>query len=464
MMKLNYFNFKKFNDQFLLTNDFGEYVFLPDPQFRKLTTRTFSPDDEVGQLLLDRHMVYDGSKLEYSALQAEKLRSYKRYLNTATALHIFVVTTACNMRCIYCQANNGVQQPNVFMTKEIAEKSVDIALQSPAKYLSFEFQGGEPLLNFDVIKHIVLYTEDHKADHEIEYNLVSNLTLLTDEMLDFLQNNNVHISTSIDGQRALHDCNRPFPDGRGTFDSVRDAINRLRNRGIRTGAIQTTTKQSLSHAKNIVDAYISLGFDGVFVRPLTPLGKALRSWDSIGYEPGDFVAFYSELLRAVLDANRKGYYIREEHAAMLMRKIGGCSVNYMELRSPCGAGIGQLAYFADGNVFTCDEGRMLFEMGNDSFYLGNVFNDRYADLIGNSTCKAVCASSVLETIPSCCDCVYQPYCGTCPVVSFALRNDIIEKQPRDYKCLIYMGIFDTVFALLQEGDPETVKILESWGN
>ena len=350
------------------------------------------------------------------------------------------------------------------MTKETAEKSVDIALQSPAKYLSFEFQGGEPLLNFEVIKHIVLYAEDHKAEHEIEYNLVSNLTLLTDEMLDFIQEHNVHVSTSIDGEKELHDHNRPFPDGRGTFDSVRDSLNKLRERGSRAGAIQTTTKQSLAYAKEIVDTYISFGFDGIFVRPLTPLGKALKNWDRIGYDPRDFLTFYSDLLHAVIEANKKGVFIREEHAAMLMKKISGCSINYMELRSPCGAGIGQLAYFADGNVFTCDEGRMLFEMGNESFFLGNVFKDRYCDLIDNSTCKAVCASSILETIPSCCDCVYQPYCGTCPVVTFALRNDIIEKQPRDYKCLIYMGIFDAVFDLLHSGDPETVKILESWSN
>lgn len=71
----------------------------------------------------------------------------------------FVVTNSCNLKCVYCQAQNGNEIPNGFMTEEIAERAVDVALTSPNDNLSFEFQGGEPLANFSVIKHIVEYTE-----------------------------------------------------------------------------------------------------------------------------------------------------------------------------------------------------------------------------------------------------------------------------------------------------------------
>ena len=89
------------------------------------------------------------------------------------------------MNCVYCQANNGKKNSTLFMTKEMAEKAVNIALSSPAESLSFEFQGGEPLLNFDVIKHIVSYTESVKGCKNVSYNVVTNLTLLTDEIIDF---------------------------------------------------------------------------------------------------------------------------------------------------------------------------------------------------------------------------------------------------------------------------------------
>ena len=136
----------------------------------------------------------------------------------------------------------------------------------------------------------------------------------------------------------------------------------------------------------------------------------------------------------------------------------------MELRSPCGAGIGQLAYYADGNIYTCDEGRMLSEMGDATFCLGNVFTSTYENIINNGVCKTVCASSILETIPTCCDCVYQPYCGTCPVVNYAKHNDIIEKEPRGYRCKIYSGMLDFLFSVLRSKDEETIAIFNTWSN
>ena len=463
-MKLNHFNFRPFNGQVLLTNDFGEFCFLRHEDFNDLIHSQIDTESPIGQELLRKHMIYTESNLKYSFSRSGQLRDYKDYLNAATSLHIFVVTTACNLRCVYCQANNGVSQPHVFMTKETASKAVDIALQSPARFMTFEFQGGEPLLNYDVIRHIIEYAETKNTKHEIRYNVVTNLTLLTDEMLSFFKEHNVGISTSIDGSKDIHDRNRPFPDGSGSFAKVKNVIDRIHNAGMHIGAIETTTRQTLPHAASVLETYRSLGFDSIFVRPLTPLGKALQSWDLIGYSPEEFIEFYSEILRGVIEINRAGTYFKEEHATILMNKILGDSVNYMELRSPCGAGIGQLAYFADGNVFTCDEGRMVYEMGNDAFLLGNVNDHNLSQLIENSTCKAVCASSILETIPSCCDCVYQPYCGTCPVVNYVLQGDVIEKHPREYKCLVYSGIFDEVFSVLQTEDKEKISILESWCN
>jgi hypothetical protein len=126
--------------------------------------------------------------------------------------------------------------------------------------------------------------------------------------------------------------------------------------------------------------------------------------------------------------------------------------------------VGQLAYYADGSVFTCDEGRMLYEMGQDTFCLGNVFKDTYVELVDNGTCRTVCASSILETIPSCCDCVYQSYCGTCPVVNYALDQDVIEKHPRGYRCVVYSGMLDCLFKILMENEEQNITILSAWMN
>jgi radical SAM protein with 4Fe4S-binding SPASM domain len=102
---------------------------------------------------------------------------------------------------------------------------------------------------------------------------------------------------------------------------------------------------------------------------------------------------------------------------------------------------------------------MLAEMGNDAFKLGTV-HDTYDSLVGSDNCKAACIASTLESLPNCCDCVYQPYCGTCPVVNFAISQDIYSREPNDYKCVVYKGIFDTIFQALL--DPEKEQILKSW--
>ena len=462
-MRLNFFNFKKYdNDSFLLTNDFGQYLFLDRDEFKTTISGELSADSELGKKLLLSKMAYEGTNLAFLNNNSHILLETKRYAATATSLHIFVVTTSCNLNCVYCQANNGITCPSTFMNCETAEKAVDIALQSPERNLTFEFQGGEPLLNFEVIKRIVEYAETNKGNHHISYSIVSNLTMLTEEVLDYLINMNFGISTSIDGSQIVHDTNRPFKTGTGSFQKVSDSLKKIHDKGVYIGAIQTTTRKALSNAKEIVSTYVAMGFKSIFLRPLTPLGKALSSWNKIGYTPEEFLDFYKVAMDEIIQINKKGIYLREEHATIFLRKIMGEGINYMELRSPCGGGVGQIAYYADGRIFTCDEGRMLAEMGDSTFYLGDVHKNSYKELIVNKTCKTVCAASVLESIPSCCDCVYQPYCGVCPVVNYAIYQDVIEKEPRSYRCRIYSGILDYIFTLLNNNETETIAILDSW--
>ena len=458
---INYFNFKKFADAYLLTNDLGRYMFATKEELNSLIGDKVDYQSEFGRTAKEKFFCFDGSAQAFSENVKPYMRQSKSYLFSSTCLHIFVVTNSCNMQCLYCQAQNGECIPDGMMTKETAKKSVDIALSSPNKYLTFEFQGGEPLKNFDVIQYIVEYANSVKKDKVIDYNIVTNLTLLNDEMIDFIKKNRIGISTSLDGNRDLHNINRVYRSGKGTYDDVLASIKKLRQAGISFGAIETTTKFSLGNAKKIVDEYVTLGFDNLFIRPLTPLGCANRSWEEIGYSAEDFIKFYKECFDYIVEKNKFGVYLKEGHASILLSKIlEGRAINYMELRSPCGAGVGQIAYYYDGNIFTCDEGRMLSEMGDDSFRLGNVYENSYDDLIGCDNCKAACVSSVLESLPDCTDCVYNPYCGTCPVVNYALYQDIIPKMPRHYRCKVYSGILDTIFEALRDREKE--EILKTW--
>ena len=182
---LNYFRFREFKDDYLITNDLGRYAFITKNELKDLVDGKIDPESPTGKRLMDGMFLFEGSAPAFIQKCTHLMRDSKNYVFRPTGLHIFVVTNACNVNCVYCQANNGITKSADLMTREIAERSVDIALSSPANDLSFEFQGGEPLINFDVIKHIVEYAEKNKGEKGISYSLVSNLTLLTDEMIEF---------------------------------------------------------------------------------------------------------------------------------------------------------------------------------------------------------------------------------------------------------------------------------------
>ena len=464
-MKYNYFNFKKWDaDAVLLTNDFGEWVFVTYDTFQQLLNHTLTAQDTNHQLLSSKGFIFETAPEVYIEKYRDKLQTSKTYLFDATSLHIFVMTNECNARCVYCQAQSDCSHKKGMMTSDIADAALDIMFRSPSPYLSLEFQGGEPLLNYPVIQHVTLHAEElaRKKRKHLQVALGSNLTLLTDEMITFFREHNISISTSIDGPEALQFLNRPLRNGKNTYPETIHGLYHLREQGVMAGAIETTTRYSLGRWKEIVDTYKELDLHSIFLRPLTPLGLANEDWNRIGYTAEEFIEFYRHALYYIIDLNKQGYYMSEGHASTFVTKIlGGFGINYMELRSPCGAAVGQMAYYYDGNIFTCDEGRMLSEMGDNAFKLGNIQNS-YDELMNSGACKACGVASCLESAPTCHDCVYQPYCGTCPVVNYALDGDIFPKEQNSYRCVVYKGMIETIFTLLHENDPENIRILNSW--
>ncbi|MBR2744783.1 MAG: His-Xaa-Ser system radical SAM maturase HxsB [Clostridia bacterium] len=461
MYKLNYFNFEERENNYLITNDLGKYQFLSKDNFKKLMMKE-ELENDIKEQLIQKRFIYDENSEIFANKSYLEVRKQKNYIFTPTALHIIVVTKNCNFNCVYCQAGNLSQKENFNMDIDTAKRCVDIALQSPTKYITIEFQGGEPLLNFDVIKFIVKYANENANGKYIEYNLVSNLTLLTDDMIQFIKDNNLIVCTSIDGNRELQNKNRPYANNDSYNETIKK-IKQLQEHNIPVSAIQTTTRYSLNKYKEIVDEYINLGFKDLFVRPLTQLGKADRNWEKIGYSAEEFIEFYKNILSYIIEKNKEGINISERHSCIFLKKIlANEPINYMELRSPCGGAIGQMAYYYDGNVYTCDEGRMLSEMGDDSFKIGNVFENNYNDLVKSDTTKALCVSSCLECLNKCHSCVYMPFCGTCPVTNLAQENNIFSRIPENYRCKIYKGIQDTLFGYIDNSNSEDVQILKGW--
>ena len=459
---INHFNFRKIGNKYLITNDQGRYMFVTSEELKMLVDNNIDYSSCFGKEAESKLFCYDGSIFAFSDRLIPYYREAKNYLFSGTSLHIFVVTNLCNHDCIYCQAHTNNTHTHQTMSIQTAQKAVDIALSSPERYLTFEFQGGEPLLGIDIIKFIVSYATEQSTikNKIISFNLVSNLSILTPEIADYLADNNINISTSLDGNCDLHCTNRPIKDGSNSFNRLISSLELLKSKNLKYGAIETTTKISISKSKELIDSYVQQGLSVIFLRSLTPLGCAKENWDEIGYTAEEFLLFYEQCLNYIIELNTQGICIKESYATLLLTKIlTDHPVNYMELRSPCGAVFGQIAYNYDGNIYSCDEGRMIAEMGDNSFRIGNIDNT-YDELIKSNISKTIAISSYLDSLPGCCDCVYSPYCGRCPVISFASQQNIYGKPSHDFKCTINRGILDTIFQRLQ--NEEIMKIFISW--
>lgn len=155
-----------------MTNDLGRYIFLTKDEFLRFVTNKLDPQEELAGRLKDEYFLYEGSTYDFVEKAGAEFREYRRNLFQGASLHIFVLTKQCNQQCVYCQASTDLDR-HTKMTLETAEKAVDIALQAPSHFLTFEFQGGEPLMNFETLRHIVEYTKAQQTDKEIEFSLVS---------------------------------------------------------------------------------------------------------------------------------------------------------------------------------------------------------------------------------------------------------------------------------------------------
>jgi radical SAM protein with 4Fe4S-binding SPASM domain len=221
------------------------------------------------------------------------------------------------------------------------------------------------------------------------------------------------------------------------------------------------TKYSLGREKEIIDEYVALSMDYIFVRPLAPIGYAKNLWDKIGYGAEDFVKFYRNSFAYILELNGRGVRIKEKMAVMLLKKIiRQEDPMYVDLRCPCGAGLGQLAYNYNGDIYTCDEGRMLAWDGEQMFKAGNVSKSRYSDVILSPAVKACAAASNLELQPACFRCVYKPFCGVCPVYNYEAQGSLWGSMPSNERCAVMKGIFETLFAALL--GKKSGAILRSW--
>lgn len=452
--------------RYVLTNFAGEYAVLPKATVRQLVRHELDVASDTFEDLAARHFVMAGDSDVALDLLAVKYRTKQSLLANFTSLFMFVVSLRCDHSCPYCQVSRQSIDRQAFdMKPEVADRAVDFMFQGPSRAIKVEFQGGESLLNFPLVRHVVGRVETRNATEgrDVQFVIATNLAPLTDEMLDFCREHDILISTSLDGPAALHNQNRPRPGG-DSHRLAEEGIRRVRAAlgPDRVAALMTTTAASLPLHREIVDEYVRQEFSSIFLRPLSPFGFAVKTGLVRKYTTDEWLDFYRATLDHIIELNLGGTPFREEYSTLILRKmLTPYPAAYVDLQSPAGLGIAGLIFNYDGDIYASDEARMLAEAGDRTFRLGSLLTDSFDDVMLSDTLVDVLAATMTEGVPMCVDCGFQPYCGSDPVYHHATQGDAVGFKPSSGFCRRNMGVMRHLIRLLED-DERAASVLQNW--
>jgi His-Xaa-Ser system radical SAM maturase HxsB len=452
----------------VLVNEIGDFLVVPNGTVERIVKRNFSKVDneELYGDLIANFFISEERIPELHNVIATRYRTKKSFLDNFTSLHIFVISLRCEHTCHYCQVSRVSQDKNAFdMKRHHIDKGIEFMMQSPNKNVTMEFQGGEALLAFDNIIYAVEKAKLEAIRHNktVMYVICTNLAIVTDEILNYCKENNILISTSLDGTPFIHNQNRHKP-GNNSYELTVSGIRKSREiLGFdRVSALLTTTNLSLNYPNEIVDEYFNLGFRDIFLRPISPYGFATRNDRKNKYDTDQFLDFYKKALLRIIDYNIKGEFYRESYATIILKKIlTPFPVPYVDLQSPAGLINSVIVFNYDGKVYATDESRMLAEMNDFTFQLGDLDTSSYNEIFYGDKVMELSDVWSNEGLAGCSDCAFQNYCGADPIFNYATQGDIYGYRPTSSFCQKNMEIIRHLLELM-DADKKIETIFRNW--
>ncbi len=360
---------------------------------------------------------------EIKELYDEKLLftedDYERFALTSVASPIKAmclhIAHDCNLRCEYCFASTGdFGKGRKLMTFETGRKAIDFLIKRSAarKFLELDFFGGEPLMNFDVVKQIVEYARSREKEcgKTFRFTITTNGMLLDDDKIDFINREMSNVVLSIDGRKEVNDRMRKRVSGSGSYDRIVERFKRfVPVRGDKDYYVRGTyTKYNLDFSNDVMHLY-DLGFDQISVEPVMaeptePYAITEEDLDTIFKE-------YEILLDKILKVREQGGHINFFHF-MLDLDQGPCAIK--RLRG-CGCGNEYVAVTPDGDIYPCHQ-----FVGIEEYKMGNLDEGTFNEDIKNEF-----AATHVYSKPECRSCWAKFYCsGGCNANNYIYAGDI----------------------------------------
>jgi len=344
----------------------------------------------------------------------DEVIDYKSRRTEIKALCLHVAHT-CNLNCEYCFASQGrYKGDRALMSFEVGKRALDFLIENSGGRVNLEvdFFGGEPLMNWDVVKKLVAYARSREKEcrKNFRFTLTTNGVLLDDEVIDFANREMHNVVLSLDGRREVHDHFRKNFAGEGSYDLIVPKFQRfVEKRGDREYYIRGTfTRRNLDFMNDILHM-LDLGFTQLSMEPVVCAPSdpyALRKEDL----PGLFEQ-YELLAKEMIRRRREGrgfnfyhYMIDLTHGPCVYKRVAGC-----------GSGTEYLAVTPWGELYPCHQ-----FVGDANYSMGNVFKG-----VTNPELRDRFKACNVYARPECRSCWAQLYCsGGCAANSYHATGDI----------------------------------------
>ena len=359
----------------------------------------------------------------------------------AMCLHI---SHDCNLRCKYCFASTGdFGTGRKLMPLETAKAAIDFLLEKSVgrENLELDFFGGEPLMNFDVVKQTVAYARSKEKEYgkHFRFTITTNGMLLDDDAIDFINKEMYNVVLSIDGRKEVNDRMRVRADGTGSYDRiVRNFKKLVEKRGDKEWYVRGTyTKYNLDFSEDVFHLY-EQGFDQISVEPVVEDPKVEYA---ITEEDLDRICEeYDKLADRLMELKKNGGFLNFFHF-MIDLEQGPCVIK--RLRG-CGSGNEYVSITPDGDIYPCHQ-----FVGHEEYCMGNIEEGTF-----NEEIKKEFAGAHVYSKPSCQKCWAKFYCsGGCSAANYNMNHDMndsydlgCEMERKRLECAIYLKAMDKICA------------------
>ncbi|MFT4004453.1 MAG: thioether cross-link-forming SCIFF peptide maturase [Lacrimispora sp.] len=361
---------------------------------------------EVEEALEEIQYLIDAGELFTSDVYHDYVVDFKKRKTVVKALCLHIAHD-CNLACKYCFAEEGEYHGRrALMSFEVGKKALDflIANSGNRRNLEVDFFGGEPLMNWEVVKQLVAYgrSKEKEYNKNFRFTMTTNGVLLNDEIMEFCDREMSNVVLSLDGRREVNDRMRPFRSGKGSYELIVPKFLKFAEmRGDKDHYIRGTfTRHNLDFSKDVLE-FADLGFTSMSIEPVVAQPEedyAIREEDL-----PQILEEYDKLALEYIDRQKAGKGFNFFHFNIDLNQ-GPCVAKRL---SGCGSGTEYLAVTPWGDIYPCHQfvGQEEFLLGTvdtgvtntpvrDEFKLCNVYaKDKCRDCFARFYCSGGCAAN-----------------------------------------------------------------------